>query len=177
MIVKVHRKIKSVETSEGEKVVINLPKTQSGEAAAVDLQSTEEFVLMPNERRVVDTGLIVRAPRNYCFLVLSRSGLAAKHGVFVLNAPGLIDRDYSGPNDTIKVILFNSGAAPVPFHMGDRIAQLKLDPFASIEWSEEEDPAFAGVVNRGGLGSTGGLKTLRERLEEQGLAELSKLGK
>ena len=173
MIVRVHRKIKSVVCETGETVKIDLPKTQSGEAAAVDLQSTEDFLLMPGDTRIVDTGLIVRAPRNYCFLVLSRSGLAAKYGVFVLNSPGLIDRDYSGPNDTVRVILHNVGKSPVPFHVGDRIAQLKLDPFTSIEWTEEEDPAFAGIVNRGGLGSTG-VKTIRERLEEEAANDLTK---
>lgn len=173
MIVKVHRKIKSVVNENGDKININLPRTQSGEAAAVDLQGTEDFLLMPGERYVVDTGIIARAPRNHCLLVMSRSGLAAKHGVFVLNAPGLIDRDYCGPNDTIKVILQNSGKAPVPFKAGDRVAQLKLDPFASIEWAEEEDPNFAGVINRGGLGSTG-VKTLQERMDEKAASDLTK---
>lgn len=168
MIVKIHRKIKTF-LQDGKEVVLQLPRTSTSEAAAVDLQSVEDFVIEPGARAVIETGLIVRAPRNHCMLVMSRSGLAAKHGVFVLNSPGLIDRDYCGPNDTIKVILQNSGTGQFVVQAGDRIAQLKLDPFDIIEWDEQESANFAGQASRGGLGSTG-TRTLGERLEE-GLAQ------
>lgn len=164
MIVKIHRKIKSF-VQDGKEVVLRLPKTSTSEAAAVDLQSVEDITIESGARAVIETGLIVRAPRNHCMLVMSRSGLAAKKGVFVLNSPGLIDRDYCGPNDTIKVILQNAGTEPFVVSAGDRIAQLKLDPFDIIEWDEQESENFAGTATRGGLGSTG-VRTLGERLEE-----------
>lgn len=164
MIVKIHRKIKTFQ-QEGREVVLQLPKTSTSEAAAVDLQSVEDITIEPGARAIIETGLIIRAPRNHCMLVMSRSGLAAKHGVFVLNSPGLIDRDYCGPNDTIKVILQNSGTAPFAVSAGDRIAQLKLDPFDIVEWDEQESANFAGQASRGGLGSTG-MRTLGERLED-----------
>ena len=134
---------------------VNFPKGGTAEAAAVDLQTPEAFVLAPGERRIVDTGLIAKAPRDHCFFILSRSGLAAKHGVFVLNSPGLIDRDYCGPNDFIKVILQNLGSEPVNFNAGDRIAQLMLVPTTTIVWKSEDSPEFSKVDSRGGLGSTG----------------------
>lgn len=162
MIVKIHRKIKSYK-SNGQDVELALPFAQSKEAAAVDLQCLEDFVLPPGGRKAVETGLIVRAPRAHCLLVLSRSGLAAKKGVNVLNAPGLIDRDYCGPEDTVKVILHNTSDSPVEFGAGDRIAQLMLNPFSPIEWDEQKDADFAGLVNRGGLGATGGIKNLAEQ--------------
>lgn len=162
MIVKIHRKIKSYK-KEGENIELPLPFAQSKEAAAVDLQCLEDFILPPGGRKAVETGLIVRAPRAHCLLVLSRSGLAAKKGVNVLNAPGLIDRDYCGPEDTIKVILHNTSEAPVEFLAGERIGQLMLNPFSQIEWDEQKDADFAGIVNRGGLGSTGGIRSLTEQ--------------
>lgn len=171
MLVKVFRKTKTYKV-DGQDTVLVLPKSQTVEAAAVDLQCVEDFILEPRARKAVETGLIVRAPRNHCFLVMSRSGLAFKKGVTVLNSPGLIDRDYCGPDDTIKVILMNHGEEPVEFKAGDRIAQLKLDPFNLIEWDEQEDADFAGSTNRGGLGSTGGLRSLAER--EGGLWPFSK---
>lgn len=162
MIVKVHRKIKTYKSGE-DAVEYPLPSAQSKEAAAVDLQCTESFTLEAGQTKAIETGLIARAPRGHCLLVLSRSGLAIKKGVFVLNAPGLIDRDYCGPEDTIKVILHNCSENSVEFAAGDRIAQLMLNPFSPIEWDEQKDPDFAGLINRGGLGSTGGAKTLREQ--------------
>ena len=163
MIVKCFRKIKTFKpTPDVDPIPTTLPAGQSPEAAAVDLQGWEDFALEAGERRVVDTGLIVRAPRNSCFLVLSRSGLAAKKGICVLNAPGLIDRDYCGPEDTLKVILHNAGKEAVEFKAGDRIAQLMLNPLAPIEWNEQDDANFAGINNRGGLGATGGIKSLAE---------------
>ena len=162
MIVKIFRTIKTFKSG-GQEVPLPLPFAQSKEAAAVDLQCVEDFVLLPGGRKAVETGLIVRAPRAHCLLVLPRSGLAAKKGVTVLNAPGLIDRDYCGPEDTIKVILHNSSDVPVEFLAGDRIGQLMLNPFSQIEWDEQKDADFAGIVNRGGLGSTGGLKSLGEQ--------------
>jgi dUTP pyrophosphatase len=162
MIVKIHRKIKSYKSGDTT-VDLPLPFAQSKEAAAVDLQCVEDFVLPPGGRKAVETGLILRAPRAHCILVLPRSGLAAKKGVTVLNSPGLIDRDYCGPEDTVKVILHNTSDAPVEFLAGDRIGQLMLNPFSPIEWDEQAEANFAGLINRGGLGSTGGIKNLAEQ--------------
>lgn len=155
MFVNVFRKIKQIaDKVTGDNVEFKLPQTQTNEAAALDLMTPEAFAMEPGQTKIVDTGLVMKAPRGQCFLILSRSGLAAKHGVFVLNSPGLIDRDYCGPNDTIKVILGSIGRETVKFEAGDRIAQIMLAPVHPIEWQEADKADFA-KQDRGGLGSTG----------------------
>ena len=99
----------------------NIPKRQTSGASGYDLQSIEHIVIQPMTRALVNTGVRLCIPRRFEGQVRSRSGLAAKHGVFVLNSPGTIDSDYRGE---IKVILFNSGTEPFTVNAGDRIAYL-----------------------------------------------------
>ena len=100
---------------------------------------------------LLDTGLSLQIPKGLTGMVCSRSGLAIKHGVHVLNAPGIIDSDYRG---SIGVILHNAGAHDVIFRAGDRIAQLLIVPIYGLTWIKatqfEETERGAG-----GFGSTG----------------------
>ena len=125
-------------------------RTHIGDAA-VDLQTRYEVILEPGERASVATGLAVAIPEGHAGLVLPRSGHALRHGVGVVNGPGLIDSGYRGE---VSVLLINHGTERVTFAKGDRIAQLAVIPVRDVEWVE------VGVLDEttrgsGGFGSTG----------------------
>ncbi len=131
------------------------PVYQTADAAGVDLAAAipddEPLTLAPMARVMVPTGLILEIPKGHEGQVRSRSGLAAKAGVTVLNSPGTIDADYRGE---VKVILINFGAEPFTIRRGERIAQLVIAPvtqvtFAAIETVNET------LRGAGGFGSTG----------------------
>lgn len=124
-------------------------------SAGLDVRTPYAFKLEPGEQHLVNLGLIIRAPRNYCIQVLPRSGLACKHGIQIPNAPGLIDRDYCGPEDLIKVMLRNTGEEAFQFNVGDRVAQLLFTPYVTPYFFEEESATFSSGFSRGGFGSTG----------------------
>jgi dUTP pyrophosphatase len=119
--------------------------------AGLDLAAAERVVLAPGERATVGTGLAVAIPDGYAGFVQPRSGLAAEHGITVLNTPGLIDSGYRGE---VRVILHNSDAAtPFVVEPGMRIAQLVVVPLAEIEPIEvDELPASERGVR--GFGSS-----------------------
>jgi dUTP pyrophosphatase len=127
------------------------PRRAHPHDGAVDLSSREDFVLEPGERRIVPTGVKVAVPVGYGGFVVPRSGLAAKHGISVVNAPGLVDAGYRGE---VKVILVNLGQEPVEFLRGERIAQLAFIPV--LTWDlvvvDELDETARGD---GGFGSSG----------------------
>lgn len=119
--------------------------------AAVDLHSRVDITIEPGDRASVPTGLAVAIPEGYAGLVLPRSGHAHRHGVGVVNGPGLIDSGYRGE---ISVLLINHGDDEVVFGRGDRIAQLAIVPVPDVEWIEADslDDTDRGT---GGFGSTG----------------------
>ena len=120
--------------------------------AGYDLFAAEAAVLEPGRRASVGTGIAVAIPEGCAGLVLPRSGLAAKHGVTLTNAPGLIDSGYRGE---VRVLLLNTDAdAHFEVSPGDRIAQLLLVPFALAE-PVEVDELAASERGDGGFGSTG----------------------
>lgn len=121
-------------------------------AAAVDAPQT----LAPGERTLVPTGLAIAIPEGYEGQVRPRSGLAAKNGVTVANAPGTIDWDYRGE---VKVILINLGKDPFVIERGMRIAQLIIAPVSQVAVVEVED-LDATVRGTGGFGSTGVKETI-----------------
>ena len=133
-----------------------LPAYATPHAAGMDLPAgiRETWVLGPNERRLVPTGLVLAIPEGFEGQVRPRSGLALRHGVTVLNSPGTIDADYRGE---VAVVLINHGTEPFEIRRGDRIAQLILAPVTSAEWSLNGDLAALGQTQRGegGYGSTG----------------------
>jgi len=114
-----------------------LPERAHRDDAGVDLRSTVDVVLGPGERALVPTGLAVAIPEGYAGLVVPRSGLAARHGVSLVNAPGLIDSGYRGE---IKVIAINLDPKdPFEVHRGDKIAQLVIAPVPAVAWLEVEE--------------------------------------
>jgi dUTP pyrophosphatase len=129
-----------------------LPSRQSEGSAGYDVASAEpDFVLEAGERRLVSTGLSMELPGDIECQVRPRSGLALRHGVTLPNSPATIDPDYRGE---LKVILWNSGAEPVPISRGMRIAQLVFARFAAPEMVEVQ-ALGATVRGGGGFGSTG----------------------
>lgn len=121
-------------------------------SAGFDLHAIEKQVIFPNETKLVKTGLKLELPIGTMALVLSRSGLALKNSVFVLNAPGLIDSDYRGE---VCVILHNSGREPYEVLEGSRIAQLVIMDSKDITMIKSEEINKNTARGSGGFGSTG----------------------
>jgi len=119
--------------------------------AGLDLYAAEAVVLAPGARALVPTGLAVAIPPGYAGFVVPRSGLALRHGVTVLNAPGLIDAGYRGE---VKVLLVNHDREPAAFARGERIAQLVIQPAARARL-EIVDHLPISERGAGGFGSTG----------------------
>ncbi len=132
---------------------VPLPSYARPGDAGADLAAAEDVDLGPGERALVRTGIAVALPPGYAAFVHPRSGLAARSGVTVVNAPGTIDSGYRGE---IKVILLNTDPAePVSFRRGDRIAQLVVQRVEQVTFREVA--ALPGADRgEGGFGSTGG---------------------
>jgi dUTP pyrophosphatase len=128
-----------------------LPAYMSPGAAGMDLMADVEAVeLAPGARALVATGIAIALPAGYEGQVRPRSGLAVRHGLTVLNAPGTIDSDYRGE---VQVLLVNLGHEVVTVRRGDRIAQLVVAPVTRVVWSEST--TLEGTVRgAGGFGST-----------------------
>jgi dUTP pyrophosphatase len=127
-------------------------RTRRGDAG-FDLRCVEAFALAPGERAVVPTGVAIALPDGHAGLVVPRSGLAAKHGLSVVNGPGLIDPNYRGE---VKVVLVNLGDEPFAAEAGDRIAQLLVVPFAAPPVTVvDELPDGGDDRGAGGFGSSG----------------------
>ena len=132
-----------------------LPAYQSADAAGLDLLAAvpeaAPITLAPGKHALVPTGLTIALPRGFEAQVRPRSGLAAKHGVTVLNAPGTIDADYRGE---VSVLLINHGGAPFTITRGERIAQMVIAPVVQVELLSV---AALPATDRGdgGFGSTG----------------------
>lgn len=124
--------------------------------AGADLCAREDVTLEPGERALVPTGVAIALPLGYVGLIHPRSGLATKHGLTVVNAPGTVDAGYRGE---LKVTLLNTDArTPIVLKRGDRIAQLVIQKVerATFIQVEELDDTVRGT---GGFGSTGGFET------------------
>lgn len=135
----------------GRGAPLELPRYETDLAAGLDLRADEPVALAPGERALVPTGLALEIPPGFEGQVRPRSGLAARHGVGLLNAPGTVDADYRGE---VKVILVNHGQAPVRFDRGERIAQLVIAPVARATLVVAEALGETGRGG-GGFGSTG----------------------
>lgn len=132
---------------------MELPSYATPLSAGMDLRAAMEqsITLAPLERALVPTGLFVELPEGYEMQIRPRSGLAAKHGITVLNSPGTIDADYRGE---IKVILVNLSNTPFEIVPGERIAQAVVAQHAQVEWVETEQLESTDRGS-GGFGSTG----------------------
>jgi dUTP pyrophosphatase len=130
-----------------------LPSHGSPGSAGFDLRAAleEEVVIRPGERLLVPTGVVLEIPPGWEGQVRPRSGLALRHGIGIVNAPGTIDSDYRGE---VAVILINLGEAPFSLNRGDRIAQLVFARVEAVEWEEAGTLEESGRGS-GGFGSTG----------------------
>ncbi len=130
-----------------------LPEYQTPLSAGLDVRADLDapVTLGPLQRAMIPTGLFVELPEGCEMQIRPRSGLAAKHGVTVLNSPGTVDADYRGE---IKVILVNLSDEPFTIEAGERIAQMIVARYEQIEWQPAEE---LGATERGagGFGSTG----------------------
>ena len=143
MLVPIHRLDSSVD----------LPRYQTDGAAGFDLAASADMTVQPGEVTLVPTGLVIAVPPGHVLGVFARSSTPLKKGLMVANGVGLVDRDYCGPKDEIKIEVFNFTSAPVAVKRGDRLAQGVIIPFVRAEWGEDAMPS---ALTRGGFGSTGG---------------------
>jgi dUTP diphosphatase len=130
-----------------------LPRYMTAAAAGLDLCAdlTAAVTLQPGERALIPTGLAIALPEGYEAQIRPRSGLALKHGIALVNAPGTIDSDYRGE---IGIILINHGAEPFVVNRGERIAQMVIARFVRAELCEVDELAGSGR-GAGGFGHTG----------------------
>ena len=129
-----------------------LPQRAHDGDAGLDLFAVDEATIGPGERASVPTGIAIEVPPGHAALVLPRSGLAARHGIALVNAPGLIDSGYRGE---VRVLLLNTDPIePFAIGPGDRIAQLLVVPFAEVEPVAVDELALS-IRGEGGFGSTG----------------------
>ena len=133
---------------------LDLPAYETELAAGMDLAAAiaENMTIAPGARALVPTGLAIALPEGYEAQIRPRSGLAARNGLTVLNAPGTIDADYRGE---IKVIIANLGEDPFTVERGMRIAQMVVAPVTRIAWNVV-DALPDSARGAGGFGSTGG---------------------
>ena len=142
MFVRIHRLSSS----------ISLPRYESEGAAAFDLAAAEDTTIEPGQVALVPTGLVVEVPPGMFLGIFARSSTPLKRGLMVANGVGIVDPDYCGPRDEVKIALLNFTEAAVDVRAGDRIAQGVLLPVTRVIWEEVEE---VRKDSRGGFGSTG----------------------
>jgi dUTP pyrophosphatase len=131
---------------------IPLPSYSTAGAAGFDLAASADLTIQPGEVALVPTGLVIEVPRDHFLGVFARSSTPLKRGLMVANGVGIVDSDYCGPADEIKIEVVNFTSAPVDVRRGDRLAQGVILAYARAEWQET---AVAERATRGGFGSTG----------------------
>jgi len=131
---------------------VPLPSYQTGGAAGFDLASSVDMTVGPGEVALVPTGLVIQAPAGHFLGIFARSSTPLKRGLMVANGVGVVDADYCGPKDEIKIQVLNFTAAPVQVRRGDRLAQGVILPYVRAEWRELAEMT---EPTRGGFGATG----------------------
>jgi dUTP pyrophosphatase len=131
---------------------VALPRYESDGAAAFDLAASADVEIPPGEVRLVPTGLVVEVPAGMFLAILARSSTPLKRGLMVANGVGVIDSDYCGATDEVKIAVVNFRSVPVQVRAGDRIAQGIILPAPRVSWEESVEEARP---SRGGFGSTG----------------------
>jgi dUTP pyrophosphatase len=132
---------------------VPLPAYQSAGAAGFDLAASEDIAVAPGTVVLVPTGLVIQVPAGYFLAVFARSSTPIKRGLMVANGVGVVDSDYCGPQDEVKIEVFNFTDETVHVKAGDRIAQGLFIPVARAEWHEAGEDLREG--SRGGFGATG----------------------
>ena len=131
---------------------ISLPKYETSGAAGFDLAASVDMSIAPGEVALVPTGLVIEVPPGHFLGIFARSSTPLKRGLMVANGVGVVDADYCGPEDEIKIEVLNFTTAPVAVRRGDRLAQGIIVPFVRAEWDEQPR---SGRPTRGGFGATG----------------------
>lgn len=130
---------------------VPLPAYQSAGAAGFDLAASVDMIVQPGEVTLVPTGLVIEVPAGYFLGIFARSSTPLKRGLMVANGVGIVDPDYCGPADEIRIEVLNFTRAPVHIARGDRLAQGVILPAVRVTWRETD--AIARPT-RGGFGGT-----------------------
>jgi dUTP pyrophosphatase len=130
-----------------------LPEYKTGGAVAFDLASREEVIIPARACGMAPANIVIEIPEGYMLLIAARSSLH-KRGLMLANNVGILDQDYHGPEDEIRIALYNFTDAPVLIPRGDRIAQGMIVPIEKATW-QETPIEMMGEKSRGGFGSTG----------------------
>ena len=131
---------------------MSLPSYGTSEAAGFDLAAAHDLVVAPQQIALVRTGLVIEVPSGYFLAIFARSSTPLKRGLIVSNGVGVIDSDYSGPNDEVMIQVMNITPSDVTIGRGDRLAQGIVLPAPRVTWEEVTE---IREVTRGGFGSTG----------------------
>lgn len=132
---------------------VPLPEYQTAGSAGFDLAASEDVTVPPRGIALVPTGLVIQVPAGHFLGIFARSSTPLKRGLMVANGVGVIDSDYCGDADEVKVQVLNFTDARVDVKAGDRIAQGLLIPIVRAAWVESAEPLREGA--RGGFGATG----------------------
>ena len=131
---------------------VPLPRYESEQAAAFDLAAADDVEVGPGQVALIPTGLVVEVPEGMFLGIFARSSTPLKRGLMVANGVGVVDPDYCGPNDEVKIAVVNFTATSVTVSRGDRIAQGIFLPARRVTWTEADELRPA---SRGGFGATG----------------------
>jgi dUTP pyrophosphatase len=132
---------------------VPLPEYQTPGAAGFDFTASADVEIAAGQVALVPTGLIIQVPDGHVLGIFARSSTPLKRGLMVANGVGVIDRDYCGPADEIRIQVVNFTAKPVQVKRGDRIAQGLFLPVTQVTWTEADGDLRDG--SRGGFGATG----------------------
>src|SRR6188472_1931147 len=131
---------------------VPLPTYATAESAGFDLSASAEVTVAPRQIALVPTGLVIEVPTGYFLAIFARSSTPLKRGLIVANGVGVIDPDYSGPNDEVMIQVMNVSDSEVKVSRGDRLAQGIVLPAPRVVWEEVNE---LREMTRGGFGSTG----------------------
>jgi dUTP pyrophosphatase len=131
---------------------IPLPTYATDDAAGFDLAAAHDATIAPGQIGLVRTGLVIEVPTGHCLAIFARSSTPLKRGLVVANGVGVIDPDYSGPDDEVMIQLLNVTKEAVQVRRGDRLAQGIVLPTPRVAW---EEVTSIREVTRGGFGATG----------------------
>jgi dUTP pyrophosphatase len=131
---------------------VSLPSYGTSEAAGFDLAAAHDLVVAPRQIALVRTGLVIEVPTGYFLAIFARSSTPLKRGLIISNGVGVIDPDYSGPNDEVMIQVLNVTDSEVRISRGDRLAQGIVLPAPRVTWEEVSE---IREITRGGFGATG----------------------
>src|SRR6187549_3597403 len=129
-----------------------LPMYATAESAGFDLSASAEVTVAPRQIALIPTGLVIEVPSGYFLGIFARSSTPLKRGLMVANGVGVIDPDYAGPNDEVRIQVMNITDSDVKISRGDRLAQGIVLPAPRVVWDEVSE---IRDMTRGGFGSTG----------------------